>query len=880
MSFSYNCLTSQPVISFTMVTGTAPFTCTFVSTVNPAIFATGGSAAATGTVQGLPAGQYNVKFMDANGCVFTTIYQISVSYASANVVFSGTGSVTCFGGNTGSVIATPPNSFSGNIAYLWTPGGYSTPIVTGLSAGIYSLTVTDNKGCLVTNTVAIAGPTVPIESTLSNTYITCFGYTMSTPFVSTGNTGSTSYTLNGQAMPSSIAANIAAGSYTIITKDSKGCTATNTVLVDQGPQSLINFTIIKPSCPGTSDGSISPNIANALPAYAYTWQPGGNNGATLQNIPVGNYTLTLQDGNGCITRSATPVVPAASATISVLTMPENCSAADGAFTLNIAGANPPFTFNTIPYGPHPGATLTGLSSGNYTTVTNYNTICIDTLRFAIGNLSPVSVSIQNSVAITCYNACTGSLLLNVQNAAFPVTYSATGTPSTSSNIISNLCAGFYVIKVTDANGCPATTTVNFASPPAFSFSASGPPAACAGQQVSLVGTANGGSGSPTFIWNPGNITGQLVNVVPAGTTVYSLNAYDANGCTLAPVQVTVKVQPLISVAINSSNAGICPGTTAQITPTVAGGDGNYSYLWLPGNTTGPSIFAANVTVPVYTLVVKDGCGSPMVVTTIPINLFPVTKPAYSVKRNKGCEPFCTTFINLTPKSGNVIWNYGDKPYEQTGDTTSYCYAKAGEYDLRISLRDSNNCRTSFSFSSAIRVLESPKADFISTPARITLKTAENVLINNATVNGSSYQWFAGGKLISENVNTYYSFPDTGCYRFMLIARGDNFCTDTLEKDLCVEEDFNFYMPTCFTPNDNGVNDVLIPKGTGWLAKNYLFEVYTRWGQRLFKTTDIAQGWDGTNAGENTPYNSFIWRVVITDTEEIEHVLQGPVTVLR
>ena len=137
-----------------------------------------------------------------------------------------------------------------------------------------------------------------------------------------------------------------------------------------------------------------------------------------------------------------------------------------------------------------------------------------------------------------------------------------------------------------------------------------------------------------------------------------------------------------------------------------------------------------------------------------------------------------------------------------------------------------------------------------------------------------------GKHYSDAEDINYSFNDTGCYRFTLIAENINRCLDTADKYLCVEEDFHFFMPNCFTPNENNLNDTLIPRGTGWLEKNYLFEIYNRWGTRIFKTEKLTEGWDGSNTGELSPFDTFIWRVRITDTENFEHYLNGHVTILR
>ncbi len=878
-SNDYNCITNQSSTSYTINGGVAPYTCTFVTGSNSTV-AIGTTVGNTGSVTAMPVGSYTIYIMSANSCTYISYFSVTIPFSSANVAFTNT-NVSCFGGSNGvSSVNLTTAFFTPPFTYTWTSGANTQTAGNLLANTIYSVTVQDSKGCTVTNSVSLTEPPV-INSTITNTLVPCFGGTVSTAITSTGGVSPYTYSVNGVAVAGNTAA-ISAGNSTIVTKDNNGCLRTNIVTATQVAQPIISFSVTKPSCPGKTDGAISSTVTSAPSPLSYTWQPVPSGLPFTSGIPVGTYTLTVKDGSACITKSVVVVSPAASMSVTALTQPENCSAADGTATLNVSGGNSPFNYNTSPLvGPHSSNIINALSSGSYTTVIKDANNCLDTLVFNIGNLSTVSVSIANVSPVLCYNQCNGSVQLSVQNGVPPLTFSASNTPSTSSNIITNLCAGFYVVKVVDAIGCPATTTVNFPAPPVFSYSANTPATVCSGKPVLLQASALGGAGGYNYVWNPGNISGQAVSLIPSGTTVYSLNVYDANGCTLAPYQVTVNVSAPISINISSSNVGICPGTTAQVTPTVAGGDGNYSYTWQPGGSTSPSIFLTNVSVPVYTLSVNDGCGSPTAVKIIPINLFPVTIPQFVVSDTVGCEPFCAIFNNTTPKSSNAIWNYGDKPFELGGNTTNYCYQKAGYYNIELTVNDSNNCRASFTFSNVVRVLSSPKTDFTTNPQLITLNNAENVQIENTTINGSFYTWDINGIFMGNTEDITHTFSDTGCYHVSLIAKNMNGCSDTTAKFICVIEGFNFYMPNCITVNHDNRNDVLIPLGTGWLSDNYIFEVYNRWGSRIFKTTDITQGWDGKmNDDIIDPLGVYFWRINISDNIGKKHDLKGHVTVLR
>ncbi len=828
---------------------------------------------------------YNILISGTGTCSGYGQVLYSNPTLSNNITVTST-NVSCYGGSDGSAVAgfpgTPPFSFQ------WSTGPTNT-IVTGLSAGVYTVTISDSKGCIASTPFTINQPS-PLNSQLATTLIPCFGGTISSAVTSTGGAGPYTYTVNGSALavsPGTVATNLSVGVQTVTVKDTKGCLTTNTVLLNQAAQQIITPTITQPLCPKTSDGAISVTASGPVAGYSYSWHPGSSTSATLSNIPAGNYTLYLHDASNCITKSviAVPAPPG------VVPMPfiqkENCSAVDGAFTLNVSGGFPPYTYTTLP-GNTTGSIVTGLSTGTYSTIIKDSQNCIDTTHFYVGNLSTVSLNILTVTPVQCYNTCNGSVILNVQNAVQPVTYSLTGFPVTTNSVISNLCAGIYIVKAIDNIGCPGFDTINFPIPPVFSYSATTPPVICIGGHAELKATALGGSGQLSYIWKPGSLTGPTVNVEPVVTTTYSLSVFDSKGCTLPPYPVIVNVHPKISININTSNAAICPGTTAQITPTVTGGDGNYDYLWSPGNNKGSSIFVENITIPTYTLTVNDACGSPTGVLEIKIKLHPVIQPLYKEEGKGGCSPYCTTFINTTPRSKNAIWNYGDRPFEQGGDTTKYCYDKAGSFNLRVTVTDSNSCKASYTYMAAVNVLPRPDAGFITNPGTITLNDAEDVLIKNTTDNATIFKWYIDGEYRGARQNINYSFKDTGCYDIKLIAENENHCVDSTIRSICVFEGFNFYMPRAFTPNNDGLNDVLLPKGTGWLYDNYKFEVYNRWGHKIFSTGNVTEGWDGgvkidpnivdvTSADANDVY---AWRAVVTDNMQKEHELRGFVTLVR
>ncbi|PBQ34713.1 hypothetical protein CNR22_24030 [Sphingobacteriaceae bacterium] len=880
---SYNCGSATGELTISIIgTGIAPpYTLTSVALgINTVVTNT------YVTFANLPAaGFYTVNIYSAGTCTYGYVQgSFPNPTASINISLS-TNNVDCYGGTNGGASATylyPTDT------HQWSTGATSSSI-GGLSAGVYSVVMTTTSGCSAGRSFTINQPP-QIDSQLSSTLIPCYGGTINSVVTTTGGVAPYSYTVNGNPVSSSsgsIATGIVAGTQTIITKDSKGCLQSNVFTLSQAAQQIITPTITQPNCPGDANGAISVIVNGPVAGYTYSWTPGSASGSIFQNLAAGNYTLDVLDLSNCITRSVITVPPAPAIVPAATITKENCSAADGSYTLNATGGMAPYTYTTLP-GNLPGNTASGLTTGTYTTIIEDAKGCIDSSLIYVGNLSTVSLHILTVTPVQCYNMCNGSVLLNTQNAVQPVSYSITGLPVTTNSVLSNLCAGFYMVKALDANGCPAFDTLNFPQPAAFSYSAASPAAICIGRYAQLKASAGGGTGVLSYLWNPGSLSGQTVNVEPVVTTTYSLNVYDSKGCTLDPYAVTVNVNPKLTIDISNSNAGICPGTTAQITPTVTGGDGNYSFLWLPGESKGASIFVENIKIPTYTVVVNDACGTPTAYKEITIKIHPVIQPLFKQEGKGGCTPYCTSFINITPDSKNAIWNYGDKPFEQRGDTTFYCYEKAGDFNLRLSVTDANSCKASYTYTNAVHVLVKPQAGFVTEPGTITLNDAENVQIKNITSNASSYKWYVDGVYFGTTENISYSFRDTGCYDIRLLTENANGCKDSTIRSICVFEGFNFYMPNAFTPNNDGINDVFLPKGTGWLYENYSLNIYNRWGHKIFSTTDVYKGWDGgiepdaavPDAVRTDPNDIYSWRVVVTDNLQKEHVLRGFVNVLR
>jgi len=249
------------------------------------------------TATGLNAGTYTVTVTDNNGCTVTTTVSIS---ASSMPAITGTtpNNVLCNGGTTGSASATAAGG-TGTLTYVWS-NGQSAQNATGLSAGTYTIVVTDNSGCTTTTTVNI---TEPILLTINTTgSANCSGQNASATSTAGGGTGSYTYLWNNGQTASS-ATNLNTGNYTITVSDANGCTAQATVGVNSQASPSAVFTGIDtvgcaPLC--VTFNNTSSNI------ITYSWSFGDGSSGNGSNpkhcyTSPGTYsvTLTVTDNNGC-----------------------------------------------------------------------------------------------------------------------------------------------------------------------------------------------------------------------------------------------------------------------------------------------------------------------------------------------------------------------------------------------------------------------------------------------------------------------------------------------------------------------------------------------------------------------------------------------------
>jgi hypothetical protein len=364
-------------------------------------WAPSGGTAATAT--GLSAGTYIVTVTDANSCTATRNFTITQP-----TVIITTGSktdVSCSGGSNGSATVTPSGG-TGPYTYSWFPSGGTAATATGLTLGLYVITVTDANGCIASNFFTINEPTPLGTFAASQTNVSCNGGTNGSASVTpSGGVGGYTYSWSPFGGTAATATGLSAGTYIVTVTDANSCTATRNFAITQ-PNSLTAITAqTDVSCNGDSNGTATVFASGGTLPYFYSWSPNGGTGATASGLSAGTYTCTITDANACsITQSFILTQPSVITATSTQTN-ETCNGnANGSATVSPAGGTPVYTY--LWSNGMITATVTGLVAGTYTCTITDAIGCSATKSVTITQPSLVTVDAGPATATYCADAIT------------------------------------------------------------------------------------------------------------------------------------------------------------------------------------------------------------------------------------------------------------------------------------------------------------------------------------------------------------------------------------------------------------------------------------------------------------------------------------------
>ncbi len=731
--------------------------------------------AITPAISGLDPGVYTVTITDFFGCTFVDSYTV-IDIPGPDITLDSLFDAVCFNGSDGAIYISVTNG-TPNFTYLWSNNAV-TEDITGLSAGSYTITVTDQNNCTRQETYTIDQGT-PIDDGDVITDATCGSSNGSIALTPSGGIGSYTFVWSNSATTSAIS-NLPPDVYSVTITDSLGCSGQFQYTINNlgAPQIAID-SLQQVNCAGDSTGAIFISITGGASPYTYNWS-NFVSAEDLTLIPAGSYTVTVTDQNNC-TATISAVInepPPISVTFDVV--PANCGIANGSVEATISGGTGIYTLLWSNFSN--SQIITNLAAGSYTlTVTDQNN-CVESFVASVSNLSAPVISVVDSGNVSCFGLTNGFITVDVTGGQAPYNYSWTNTPQ-SGNMLTNLAGNVtYTLTITDSLGCIAIRPVFISQPPAIVINAIIPQRndtfnlTCAGSDDGSIKVVTSGGIAPySYIWSNLSLA-DSIGALAAGA--YTVTVTDANGCTQSR-SFTITEPPLLVSNAGQSNVicGVNSDTLNASPPAFGTGYWNIvsgSAIFSDSTDHNAVVTELQNGVNIFQWVVTDGICSAVSQVVITYNT-----QIFAIPGNN--RDVCADSVLLTatsPQFGNGYWQI----VNSTGT-----------------------------------IADTAKA--------VTWVTGLNPGVN-------VFKWIVVNGTCRDTANLVIFLNDPAA---------------------CIED---VELPTGFTPNNDGKNDYFVIKGIEEYADN-TFEVYNRWGNRVYEKSGYSNEWDGVNQnGEPLPEGTY------------------------
>lgn len=382
--------------------------------------------------------------------------------------------------------------------------------------------------------------------------------------------------------------------------------------------------------------------------------------------------------------------------------------------------------------------------------------------------------------------------------------------------------------------------------------------------ATLVAAAQGGTGNLIGHWSDG-FTGWDHTVTPLSDTEYAAWATDSSGCLSDTLTVEVSVNDQLAF-FTPDTVVTCPDLDTPLFPdTVFGGDGDYAYSWAGGPFQTDPSFTVNLpdSATIY-VTLTDGCETPDVTHAIRVSVKPIPDLLLSADTVLGCDPFAVIFsVQDTTDAAIVDWDFGDGivipgPPESVG----HSYPDPGIFTVSATVHWPNGCDDDTTATDMITVAAVPDAQFTWSPIPASTLDPAVEFVEQAGPFAVSWVWDFAGMDTAHGPEVEYTFPDVfgDQYPVELVVANYLGCTDTVVRMIEVMDEFLVFIPTAFTPNGDGINEVLFVQGDDIDTKDFVLSVFDRWGAKIFETMDRSEGWDGSFGGSPVQDGVYSWKL--------------------
>ncbi len=826
----------------------------------------------TNSFSNLTQGTYTVHVRDANQCFHDTT--VTLTQPSQIIITPVLTNITCYGMANGSIVV---NAAGGTPTYTYSIGAPPQPgnTFSAVAPGNYTITVTDFNNCVQTAAVSITQPAILGISSVVVHNVSCnSGADGSFTVNSTGGTTPYTYAINTGAFGSSnVLGGSAAGTYTIHIKDANGCTK-DTVLSITQPSVIIPSAAVKNStCHTLSNGSVMLSANGGMPGYTYAngagaYVPSG----TFTTLAGGTYTFHIKDANGCVKDTNVTIIDSIIITDNyVVTQPLCYGQSNGSITVTGSGGASPYTYayGTGTYGT--SNVLSGIPAGAYTLHAKDANGCIGDQPVTVGqpgSLVPTPVITSPS----CYGYHDGVVLLNVSGGTPVFQYAINSNAYASANTFSNLLAGRDTLHIKDNNGCLHDTVITITQPSALKITNLAiAEVKCFGDTSGHVRVTATGAISP-YTYTADNGTFSSIN------TIHGLNAgshmitvKDNNGCLTDSTIILTQPAPLV-FKLDSLVDPTCQGyQDGTVKLEGVGGTSPYTYAMGTGNYSSQNSYHKLIE-GTYTFYVEDknNCVHDTVIT---LKGYPHIVIDNIVVKDITCYNAPSGSIDVLATGGVQPLSYKLGQFGTAASTSNFDSLRADNYTIYVV--DSMHCTKD----TTVSLIQPDSLHIVTTATPNECVGYENMGRVTANVTGGtgpySYLW---NTIAAQSTNTITGMAN-GPYKVLITDA--NKCNDSAVAIVAYDDCCKPYIPNAFTPNGDGKDDVfrVVYKGDLTLEN---FSVYNRYGQRVYSSIYLDQGWDGKYNGVPQDMGTYYYFFKgICGNKGDHHIeLHGDVTLIR
>jgi len=527
------------------------------------------------TIGYYPIVAYTVSYLSGFFCPATNFDTINGYNITINSrLITSAIPVSCFGlcdGVATVSVGGGPTPYT----YLWDdPAIQSTASATALCPGNYSVTVTDNVGCVSIDNVTITEPSV-LASVSNSTNLSCNGSADGTSSVIvSGGTIPYSYLWSNGAITATVNG-LAAGSYIVTITDANGCNVINSIIVTEPSAIVANVGSFDATC-GNLDGLAFVSATGGAGSYSYLWDDGNMQTTdTAFGLSAGSYTVTITDNSGCVLIVSTTVNDAGAPTVNLINSNNTTcnSTCDGAATVSATGGTGLLTYTWDTNPIQTGISANNLCAGTFTATVTDSVGCVALLAVTITEPVALIISNESVLDISCNGLSDGSIsvLASGGNGGLSFSIDSGITYANTSGNFTGLSAGTYGVSVQDTFGCFITGSVLVLNEPgAIIITAENTSdITCNGNgDGSITISAGGGMGTLSYSIDGGvtynNSTGNFSGL---NAGAYNIAVMDTNSCITSGSQVNINEPGILTGVLSSmseSSAGVSDGTAMII----------------------------------------------------------------------------------------------------------------------------------------------------------------------------------------------------------------------------------------------------------------------------------------------------------------------------